>query len=115
MSTTTDLIDEQLVAYRARDLDAFLGFYSDDVVIEDGDGEVVTRGREGMRAFYGPFFSASSDLHLEIPRRIEVGDFVIDEEVIDGIIMEGVAQPQQHVVTIYRVTDLKISHVTFLR
>jgi hypothetical protein len=109
------LIDDQLIAYRARNLADFLSFYSTDVLIEDGDGNVVMRGREGLRDSYGDFFSASLNLHLEIPRRIEIGDFVIDEELIDGIIIDGDLQPQQHVVTIYRVTDSQICHVTFFR
>ena len=115
MSTASELIDEQLVAYRARNLDDFLSFYSTEVLIEDGDGNVVMRGREAMRESYGPFFSASPNLHLEIPRRIEIGEFVIDDELIDGIIVDGSLQPQQHVVTIYRVTNSLISHVTFIR
>jgi len=115
VSEASDLIDAQLAAYRARNLDEFLSFYAEDVLIEDGDHNVVTRGRQGMRESYGPFFSASPNLHLEIPRRIEIGDFVIDEELIDGIIVDGILQSQQHVVTIYRVTNSLISHVTFLR
>jgi len=115
VSAASKLIDDQLLAYRARNIDDFLSFYSAEVLIEDGDGNVLMRGREGMRDSYGAFFDASPNLHLEVPQRIEIGDFVIDEELIDGIVIDGNLQPQQHVVTVYRVTNYQISHVTFLR
>jgi len=114
MSAVADVIDARLAAYRARNLEAFLACYAADVLIGDGDGNVVVRGRENMREGWA-FLATSPNLLLEIPQRIEVGNVVIDEELIDGIVVEEVEQPQQHVVTIYRVTDSLISNVTFLR
>jgi hypothetical protein len=113
MSANTDLIDSQIAAYRARNLDEFLSFYSADAVIRDADGNLLMRGEPAMREFYGPMFRDSDDLHLKIPSRIELGDFVIDEELIDGVNMDGFP-PQMHAAVVYRVTDLKISHVTFV-
>jgi hypothetical protein len=113
MSTTTDLIDGEIAAYRARNLDEFLSYYSTDAVIRDADGNVLMEGEPAMREFYGPLFRDSPDLHLEIPRRIEFGDYVIDEELVDGVNLEGYP-PQLHAAVVYRVQDSKISHVTFL-
>ena len=84
MSTTTDLIDGEIAAYRARNLDEFLSCYSADAVIRDADGNVLMEGELQMREFYGPLFRDSPDLRVEIPRRIEFGDYVIDEEPVDG-------------------------------
>lgn len=113
MSTNTDLIDSQIAAYRARDLDAFLSFYSQDVVVNDADGNSLMTGQPAMREFYGPLFRDSPDLQVECPRRMEFGEFVIDEELIDGVSLEGFP-PQMHAAVVYRVTDMKISHVTFV-
>jgi hypothetical protein len=113
MSTATDLIDGEIAAYRARNLDEFLSYYSAEAVIRDADGNVLMEGELEMREFYGPLFRDSPDLRLEIPRRIEFGDYVIDEELVDGVNLEGYP-PQLHAVVVNRVKDSKISHVTFL-
>ena len=113
MSSTTDLIDAQLAAYRARDLETFLTFYSDEVIIRDVDGNVLMQGVQGMREFYGPLFDNSPDLQVDTPRRIDFGDFVIDEELVTGINLDGYP-PQLHASAAYRVTESKISAVTFL-
>ena len=113
MSTMTDLIDGQIVEYRARNLDEFLSYYSVDAVIKGADGNVLMEGEVAMREFYGPLFRDSPELRLEIPRRIDFGDYVIDEELVDGVNLEGYP-PQLHAVVVYRVKDSKIRHVTFL-
>lgn len=103
----------EIAAYRARDLDEFLSYYADDAVIRDADGNVLMDSEEAMRAFYGPLFRDSPELSVEIPRRIEFGDYVIDEELVNGVVLEGYP-PHLHAVVVNRVTDSKISHVTFL-
>ena len=113
MSATTDLIDREIAAYRARNLDEFLSFYSADAVIRDGDGNIVVGGALEMREYYGSLFRSSPDLRLEIPRRIEFGEYVIDEEIVDGINVEGFPS-QLHAAVVYRVKDSKISQLTFL-
>src|ERR1039458_3848508 len=89
LSTTTDLIDGQIAAYRARNLEEFLSHYSADAVIRDADGNRLMEREQAMREFYGPMFRDSPDLRLEIPRRIEFGDYVIDEELVDGVNLQG--------------------------
>ncbi|HVB51056.1 MAG TPA: nuclear transport factor 2 family protein [Acidimicrobiales bacterium] len=113
MSTTTDLIDGGNAAYRARNLDEFISYFSADAVIRDGDGNALMEGELAIRKFYEPLFRDSPDLRLEIPRRIEFGDYVIDEELVDGCNVAGYP-PHLHAVVIYRVKDSKIRDVTFL-
>ncbi len=112
MSVTTDLIDSEVAAYNARDLERFIGFYSSEVVIKDAEGNVLMDGLEAMRGFYGPMFRDSPDLHVEIPRRIDFGDYVIDEELVEGVNMVGFPS-ELHAAVVYRVKDGKISAVTF--
>ena len=113
MSVATDVIDGELAAYRARDLDEFLSYYSAEAVIRDADGNVLMDGEEAMRAFYGPLFRDSPDLSVEIPNRIDFDDYVVDEEVVTGVVLEGYPS-ELHAVVVNRVTGSKISHVTFL-
>ena len=44
-----DAVQVQLDAYNRRDLEAFLSAYAPDVVLEDGAGNAMIRGRDGMR------------------------------------------------------------------
>jgi hypothetical protein len=113
MSVTTDLIDAEIAAYGDRDLERFLEFYSAEIVIKDADGNVLMDSLEAMRAFYGPMFRDSPELGVEIPRRIDFGEFVIDEELIVGVNMEGFPS-ELHAAVVYRVKDGKIRGVTFV-
>ena len=45
MSETTDVVDRQIAAFRARDLGRFLDCYDPDVQIRDFDGNVLMTGR----------------------------------------------------------------------
>lgn len=108
-----DIIDEQLEAYNARDLDRFIACYADDVTMEDGGGNVMAEGREAMRALYGTLFVNSPDLHARVANRIRVGDYVIDEEETKGLMMEGYPT-EMHVAVVYRVADGKVAHVRLL-
>jgi hypothetical protein len=85
MSEPTDLVDRQVAAYQARDIDGFLSFYAEDVKVRNFDGHVMAGGLDGMRAFYGPLFRESPQLSVKILNRIALRAYVIDEEVVSGI------------------------------
>jgi hypothetical protein len=102
-------VDEQVFAYNARDLERFVACYAEDVVIENGAGEVLMRGADGMREGYGPYFAENPELHAEIVHRIELGDYVVDEERITGAGPEPV-----HAVAIYHLAEGRIDHVRLI-
>src|SRR3954447_16840473 len=83
------VVQEQIDAYNDRDLERFLSFYASDAVIEDGEGNITMLGLAAIRDSYGRLFDASPDLHAEVPTRIEVGSWVIDEEQVQGINAPG--------------------------
>jgi hypothetical protein len=107
-----DTVERQLRAYNRRDLDAFLDCYSPEVVIADGNGNVLMRGRDAMRAAYGELFGDSPALHAEAATRIRVGDYVIDEEVVTG--RRG-SPDEIRVAAIYHVAGDFIDHVRLIR
>lgn len=109
----TDVVDRQIAAFRDRDLDRFLAFYAADVKVRDFDGNVLMDGIEGMRGQYGPLFRDSTQLSVEIPRRIVSGDHVIDEEDITGFVAAGFP-PSMHVAVVYRVRDGLIHDVVLV-
>ena len=113
MSDTADLIDAQVAAYRSRHLERFLGFYSADVTVRDLDGNVLMSGVESMREQYGRLFRDSPNLNVDIPTRMEAGDYLIDEELITGFHLAGFPT-ELHVIVIYRVQSGKIREVVLI-
>jgi uncharacterized protein (TIGR02246 family) len=109
----TELIDAQLEAYRARDLDRFLTFFAHDVMVTDFDGKDLMQGVEGMRANYAPLFTNSPDLSVEIRGRIESGPFVVDLEHLEGFINPPYPQTFD-AGCVYRVNDGKITAMKIL-
>jgi hypothetical protein len=85
----TGPVQQQIDAYNNQDLDGFVAAYSEDVVLEDGEGNVMAQGHDGIRELYAELFDRSPQLHGEVLNRISVGQYVIDEERVTGINMEG--------------------------
>src|SRR5271165_7019760 len=113
MSAAAELVDRQIAAFRDRDLDGFLSCYADDVKIRDFGGDVLMDGKAAMRGQYGPLFRDSPQLSVEIPRRMDAGDYVIDEEDISGFILAGFPETMKAVV-VYQVRDGLIQGAVFL-
>ncbi len=109
----SDPVQQQIDAYNNRDLDGFVAAYAEDAVLEDGEGNVMARGHDGIRDLYGALFSQSPRLHGEVLNRISVGQYVIDEEWVTGIEMEG-APSEVHAAVVYRLVEGKIAHVRLL-
>lgn len=103
------IVQNQLDAYNARDLDAFLNTYSKEIKVFNFPNGLVFEGKENMRAHYGNFFESTPDLNCDIKKRIVIGNKVIDEEYIT---MNGT---NFSAVAIYEVENGKIAKVTFIR
>lgn len=107
-----DIIEEQVLAYNARDLERFIATYSPNVVIEDGENNLLMRGHEQMRERYGALFDANPQLHGRILTRLRIGKYTVDEEEVTG----NTNSPTPiHAIVIYRVEEDKIVHVRMLR
>jgi imidazolonepropionase-like amidohydrolase len=104
------VVRRQVDAYNARDIDAFLSFYADDVVIRSlPSGEVVWDGKEAMRAPYARRFSENPELNCTITERIVHGDWVVDHELVTG----ARDRPRFRAVATYEVRDGLIRNVWF--
>lgn len=108
-----DPMDGHLDAYNRHDLEEFLSYYAPDAVMEDGMGQVMMQGHAEMRQLYGTLFAQSPDLRAEILTRIRVGNYVIDEEHITGMVMEGYPS-DVYAVVIARLNGQLIEHVRIL-
>lgn len=105
------VVQLQLEAYNAGDLDAFAATYAPDIRIYDHPDRLLMSGIDQLRERYGALFDAAPELHASIDRRIVRGMFVIDHETVtgrpDGGMIEAVA--------IYEVRSGRIQNVWFIR
>ena len=106
-----DVAQGQLDAYNARDLDAFCGFYAEDVVIAELNGPVTERGRSALRERYARMFAENPQNRAELVGRIAVGGQVIDHERV----LRGPDATPFEVAAIYTIADGKIARVDFVK
>jgi|SRR3954451_3226003 hypothetical protein len=79
-STAESVVQRQVEAYRARDLDAFCACFSGDVIMLDRDGRVMLRGADALRARYRAVFAA--EVHADVVERVHAGCWVVDHEIV---------------------------------
>ena len=113
MSMATDVVDAQIEAYRARDIERFLSHYADDASVVLFDGTPMSADKQTMRQQYGKLFADGPDLRLTIANRMSAGEFVLDEEHVSGFHF-GNMPTEMTALGVYRVTDGKISKLMLL-
>jgi imidazolonepropionase-like amidohydrolase len=104
------IVQRQLNAYNARNIDAFLEAYSDDAELYSFPDSLTSKGKDAMRKKYAPVFEKYPDLHCEIKSRIVEGNTIIDKEYITAT---G-RKPLEGTV-IYKIKNDKISQVYFIK
>ena len=113
MSMATDVVDAQIEAYRARDVERFLAHYADDISVVLFDGTPMFADKQVMREQYGKLFADSPDLSVIIASRMTAGVFVVDQEEVSGFHF-GDMPTEMTALSIYQVTDGKISKLMLL-
>lgn len=104
------LVQRQLNAYNARDIDAFLEPYADGVELYDyASGKLLGKGKAAMRKDYA-FFKQVPELHCELKARLQQGNIVIDKESVTGFGNKAV-----EAVAIYHIANNKIAKVYFIQ
>lgn len=105
------VVQRQLQAYNDKNIDLFMGCYSEDVKIYDFPNTLTMEGQEAMRERYQKLFESYPNMIATVDKRIFHGKYVIDHEVItgrlEGAIIEAVAM--------YEIKDDLIIKVWFLK
>ena len=104
------VVQTQLEAYNARDIDAFLATYANDAQLFELPDKLLARGTDQLRERYTKRF-ADARLRAEIVNRIVLGNTVIDHERVRLTLPEGPGTLEA--VAIYEVRDGKITTVWF--
>ena len=103
------IVQKQLDAYNAKDLDAFMAIYTEDIKLYNYPNELLSEGKDQMSKDYISWFQRTPDLKASVKKRIVIGNKVIDEEQVtaNGKIFNTVA--------IYELENGRIRRVTFIK
>ncbi|MEO1218596.1 MAG: nuclear transport factor 2 family protein [Bacteroidota bacterium] len=105
------LAQRQLNAYNARDIEAFLACYHQDVKIYSYPDQLMYQGKDKMRPGYSGMFENTPNLHCELVNRIVMGNVVVDQEKVTGFSNGRVIKAA----AIYTVVDGLITEVRFVQ
>jgi hypothetical protein len=106
-----DVVQAQVEAYNAHDLEAFTRCYADDVTIYDLSGRTPpVKGILELKKDYAFLVKAPPAFRVEILRRITSGRIVVDHERVLGLPQE---KGTPEAIAIFEVQDGKIKNVWF--
>lgn len=112
---TIKVVDNQMDAYNARDIDAFAATYHDDVEIHSYSTGLQYRGKDILIKEYGKFFNSLKYLKATSLKRIVHGQFLVDHEFAESSSeTEGVIDRSMKAIAVYEVVDGLIKRVTFI-
>jgi hypothetical protein len=110
-ATPEALVQRQLDAYNAKNLEAWLATYAPDAKQFEFPATLLTDGHDQIRARTGPRFQ-EPDLHAKLLSRSVMDDIVIDHEEVTRNFPEG--RGTIRLVCIYRVRDGLIREASFV-
>ncbi|MES3018120.1 MAG: amidohydrolase family protein [Bacteroidota bacterium] len=108
--TPLALVQRQLNAYNARNIEAFLEPYADDVELYEYPDKLFSKGKNQMRKDYQGMFEKLPNLHCEIKERTIKGNVITDKEIVTGM-----GPNKVEATAIYHIADNKISKVYFVQ
>ena len=109
--SVADLMDGQMDAYNAQDLDAYAAFFTPDVIVGDLNGAVAQRSYAELRARYEKTFAQFPQNRAELLSRTVVGNTVVEHERV----VRAPGGETFEVICIYTLADGKIARVDFAK
>jgi hypothetical protein len=105
------IVQRQLEAYNARDIDAFMAMWASDAQYFEHPSKLVASGASEIRARH-IVRSKESNLFGQLIKRMVVGNKVVDQEVVTRTFPEGTGRID--VIAIYEVKEDKIANAWFI-
>src|SRR5688500_6972384 len=105
------VVQRQLDAYNARDLDRLMAAYADDALQFEYPATLLASGAAQIRERFALRFK-ERNLHARLLRRIVMGSIVIDHEEVTRTFPEGTGKLE--LVAIYEVLDGRIATARFI-
>jgi hypothetical protein len=105
------IVQAQVDAYNAHDIDAFAACYADDTTLIDLSGKrPPVHGMAALKTTFAFLKTAPKDFHVDILQRSVNGPIVVDQERLIGL---PPAKGQPQAFAVYEVRDGKIKNVWF--
>lgn len=109
MDKPGDVVQRQLVAYNAHDLERFLMEYAEGIqVFRPPSGEPALSGKAAFAAHYAKNRFNLPNLRAQLIHRIICGNTVVDHERITGL-----GEEAMEVIAVYHVSGNRIEKVWF--
>jgi hypothetical protein len=105
-STPEAIVQRQLEAYNARDLEALLATYAEDAQLFEHPSKLVATGSPELRERFKARFR-EPNLRAALLKRIVAGPIVIDHENVTRTFPEGAGEIE--LIMIYEVNDARIA------
>ncbi|AEF45295.1 nuclear transport factor 2 family protein [Serratia plymuthica] len=105
-----DVVQQQLDAYNARDIDAFMAYWAEDAQYYEHPDTLLASGKAEIRERHIARFKEPS-LYGERVKRMALGSMVIDQEVVTRNFPQG--RGKMDVIAIYEVEQGKIVKAWF--
>ena len=106
-STPTQVVQAQVDAYNAHDVEAFTACYADDASLIHLSGErPPIQGKDAIRKAFGFLSTQPEAFHVEIVKRVATGSVVIDEEHLHGL------PPGKHLPDAFAVYEVHGGRIT---
>jgi hypothetical protein len=106
-----DVVQAQIDAYNAHDVDAFASCYADNVIVSDLSGKrPPIAGIPALKKTYAFLVKKPKAFHVAIIQRATSGPIVVDHERVIGL---PVDKGQPEAIAVYEVRNGKIQNVWF--
>jgi hypothetical protein len=109
--TPREIVNRQLIAYNAHDIDDYCALFAEDATVSMlATGETICDGLGGIRDFYAKRFTDNPRLHCMVHQHMDGADFAIDRETVSGL-----PSGDLHIIAIYEVREGLIHSLKFIR
>jgi len=102
------IVQKSVDAFNARNLDAFVNCYTDNVLVQNFPNDTSYVGKKAMKTSYKRFYENTKDVQVAVLKRIVVGNMVVDHE------LETKGGKEHHQAAIYKVENGLIKSMTFI-
>jgi len=111
ITTPESVVQRQLDAYNARDIDALMATYADDIELYEHPAKLLASGAAQVRERQAVRL-AEPNLHAKLIKRMVMGNIVIDQEVVTRTFPEGTGCIE--LIATYLVQENRIAKAWFI-
>jgi hypothetical protein len=109
--TPVQVVQAQMDAFNRHDLEGYLAYVNEDIVLEEARGSIVLIGRHALAPIISGLWAEHPDLRMDLLDRMALGQWVVDETIMLGRIDNS----STHLISIQRVIDGQVESVRTIR